>query len=44
MYVGVDFVSRNVVQKNPTHSEHFLEYKLSKPYLFGKELIFGRFN
>jgi len=44
IYMRIDFVSRNVVQKNPTYSEHFLEYNFSKPYLFSKELIFGWVN
>jgi len=44
IYMRFDFVSRNVVQAKPTHSEYFLEYIFSKPHLFSKDLIFGGVN
>jgi len=39
-----DFVPNKLVQKNPTHSEHFLEYIFNKPQFFRKDLIFGLVN
>jgi len=44
IYMGFDFISRKVVQTNPTHSVQFVECVFIKTCLFSKDLIIGWIN